>query len=537
MMTAYRTVVSDKLTTHIFATRDKMGAAAASDGAAFIRELQKQQEYVNIIFAAAPSQNETLAHLVASEGIDWSRVRAFHMDEYIGLPADAPQCFGNFLENAIFSKLPFKEVFYLREFQDAGAICEKYSELLKKYPVDIVFMGIGENAHIAFNDPHVADFNDPELVKVVALDETCRQQQVNDGCFASIDKVPTHAVTLTIPALTAAKRLICSVPAATKAAAAVKTIYGPIHSKVPATVMRMHDNATMYLDADSGVHSLFPVSVITDEISQDIEVACQLADKHHLAAIEIRSVNETAPEQLTDAQISQILETAGRYDLQISALCSSVLKCQQGEDDEEKLHNAIRVAKKLGCRMIRAFSYFASDDYDEDALIIKLRRYAEIAAKDGVVLVLENEPSVNASTGKKLADLLDKVSCSNVGALWDPGNNLYGVDEIAYPDGYGFIKDHIFHVHLKDAVRTAEETQGAALCRGEAGFEGFFSALIADGYSGFVTVETHYKKNATIDKDLLLRPFGSAFSDGGYESTDECLENLFQCLHGLIVKG
>lgn len=537
MKRPYKTVVSDKLVTHIFTNRDDMGCAAAQDGAAYIRDLLKKQDFVNIIFAAAPSQNETLAHLAASEGIDWARVRAFHMDEYIGLPEDAPQCFGSFLEKAIFSKLPFKEVFYLRQFRDSDTICQKYSELMKAFPPDIVFMGIGENAHIAFNDPHVADFHDPELVKVVSLDETCRQQQVNDGCFSSLDQVPTHAVTLTIPALFSAKRLICTVPAPTKAGAVVKTMYGPIRDQVPATVMRLHDHATMYLDGDSSVHALFPVSVITDEISQDFEQACELAVKHHLAAVEIRSVYETAPEKLTDAQIDQIKEIAARYGLKISALCSSILKCRQGEEKDTQLQDAIRVAKHLNCGVIRAFSYFASDTYDEDALVRKLQKYAAIAEREGIVLALENEPSVNASSGEKLAKLLDKVSCENVGVLWDPGNNLYGVSEKAYPNGYRFVKDRIVHVHLKDAVITDGQTHGVALCTGEADLEEFFRALIQDDYKGFVTMETHYKKRGSIDRELMLKPCGSAFSEGGYESTDECLGNLFHCFRGLLAEA
>lgn len=533
-MNCYKSVVTDKLTTYIFKDRDSMGRAAANDGAAFIRQLLQTQDYVNIIFAAAPSQNETLAHLVSSEGIDWTRVRAFHMDEYIGLPKQAPQCFGNFLEAAIFSKLPFKEVHYLSEYPDAESVCREYTKLLEQYPVDIVFLGIGENAHIAFNDPHVADFNDPCKLKVVGLDQTCRQQQVNDGCFASLDQVPTHAVTLTIPALTAAKRMICTVPAPTKAAAAVKTMYGPICEAVPATIMRRHANASMYLDADSGLNALFPVSVITDEISQDVEIACQLADKHHLAAIEIRSVEDTAPEKLSDAQIEKILAVAAKYNLQISALCSSVLKCEQGMEDDAQLDAALAVAKKLGCKLVRAFTYFKSDNYDEAALVAKLQKYGRVAREAGMVLAIENEPSVNASSGEKLAKLLDKVDRCNVGALWDPGNNLYGETEPGYPEGYEAVKAHIVHIHLKDAVRTESEAQGVALCRGEADFGGLFRALLRDGYRGYVTLETHYKKHAAIDKELMLRPGGSAFSEGGVESTDECLENLFACLYKLI---
>ena len=408
-----RKIKTGNLYTCFYPTRDDMGMSAAADGGSFIVELLAKQEYVNIIFAAAPSQNETLEHLIKYPGIDWTRVRAFHMDEYVGLSKDAPQCFGNFLYNAIFSKLPFKEVHYLSEFADSETICREYSALLEKYPVDIVFMGIGENAHIAFNDPHVADFNDSALVKVVSLDQTCRQQQVNDGCFEKIDDVPTHAVTLTVPALCAAKKLICSVPASTKANAVVKTMYAPIDERVPATIMRKHSDATMYVDSDSGAKAIFKTSVITDEISQDFEVACQLASFYGLQAVEIRSVWETAPEKLTDEQIETIKDIANRHSLKISCLCSGVLKCKQGEEDEEQFHSALNVAKKLGCSYIRAFSYFADENYSEEELVSVLRKYSASAKEEGIALVLENEPSVNACTGEKTAKLLSTSEPEN----------------------------------------------------------------------------------------------------------------------------
>lgn len=142
------------------------------------------------------------------------------MDEYIGLAADAPQGFGNFLRGRLFGRLPFGQVFYLDgQAADPQAECARYSALLAEYPVDIVCLGIGENGHIAFNDPHVARFDDPVRVKVVDLDDKCRRQQVHDGCFASLGQVPTHALTLTIPALTAASGMYCIVPAQTKARA------------------------------------------------------------------------------------------------------------------------------------------------------------------------------------------------------------------------------------------------------------------------------------------------------------------------------
>jgi len=175
------------------------------------------------------------------------------MDEYIGLHKDAPQGFGNFLRDRIFGKLPFKSINYLNgNAENAEEECKRYSGLLKAFPTDIVCMGIGENGHIAFNDPHVADFEDKEMVKVVELDERCRNQQVNDGCFKTINEVPTHALTLTIPALLAGKYIFCVVPGSTKTEAVTNTVKGEITTACPASILKKHSNAVLYVDRDSG---------------------------------------------------------------------------------------------------------------------------------------------------------------------------------------------------------------------------------------------------------------------------------------------
>lgn len=247
-----KTLKKDLLTVNIYSTRDEMGKAAASDVKACILSLLEKKETINMIFAAAPSQNEVLAALANDSEIPWNRVNAFHMDEYIGLPADAPQGFGNFLKDHIFGIADFKSVNYINiSAPDAEEECRRYSELLAKYPTDIVVMGIGENGHIAFNDPPVADFNDPKAVKPVQLDEICRNQQVNDGCFAHIDQVPKTAITLTVPTLTSGDHLFCIVPAATKAKAVKATVCGEIGEHCPATALRRHKSAVLYLDGDS----------------------------------------------------------------------------------------------------------------------------------------------------------------------------------------------------------------------------------------------------------------------------------------------
>ena len=240
--------VKDKLEVSVSETRDIMGKVAAQDIADCINKMADKEE-INMIFAAAPSQNDVLYHLCERTDIDWTKINAFHMDEYIGLPNDAPQKFSNFLIERIFSEKPFKSVNFIDSSTEAGA--KSYGELLLEYPVDIVVMGIGENGHIAFNDPHVADFNDKELVKVVKLDDMCRQQQVNDGCFDKFDDVPEFALTLTIPSLTKAAHLFCIVPCSTKANAVYNTINGDINEKCPATILRLHNSAKLYCDGDS----------------------------------------------------------------------------------------------------------------------------------------------------------------------------------------------------------------------------------------------------------------------------------------------
>ena len=242
----------DLLTVNVYETRDEMGKAAAKDIKECILSLLKTKETINMIFAAAPSQNEVLYALATDKEIPWNRVNAFHMDEYIGLSADAPQGFGNFLKEHIFGLADFKSVSYIDiTASDAEKECKRYAELLAKYPTDIVVMGIGENGHIAFNDPPVADFNDKKAVKPVELDEICRNQQVNDGCFAKIDDVPKTAITLTVPTLFAGDHLFCIVPAKTKAKAVRATLHDDINEKCPATVLRRHKSAILYLDGDS----------------------------------------------------------------------------------------------------------------------------------------------------------------------------------------------------------------------------------------------------------------------------------------------
>jgi glucosamine-6-phosphate deaminase len=242
----------DNLEYRVYDSRYNMGYAASKDVAFTIKKLLNEKDEISIIFAAAPSQNELLQYLVADKTIDFRRVNAFHMDEYVGLNSNAPQAFGQFLRDRLFDKVPFKSVNIINGTADnIESECERYAALLGEAKPDIVCMGIGENGHIAFNDPHVAYFNDKKAVKVVSLDEVCRNQQVNDGCFEDISLVPTHAVTLTIPTLVSPEYVFCVVPAATKANAVYTLINGEIGEYCPCTILRKHNNAILYTDKDS----------------------------------------------------------------------------------------------------------------------------------------------------------------------------------------------------------------------------------------------------------------------------------------------
>jgi len=244
--------VIDNLSVRVYPDRSAMGSEAAQMVGDKIIALLTGQDCVNIIFAAAPSQNEFLAALVQNTSVDWTKVNAFHMDEYIGLPENARQTFASFLDEKIFGRLPFKTINYLNSnAADVRDECERYAALLRNYPPDIVCMGIGENGHLAFNDPPVADFNDREQVKIVELDTECRQQQVNDDCFSRIDDVPTHAITLTIPALMAGRYLYCMVPGIKKAKAVFNTMNEGIVEAYPSTILRQHTNAILFLDQES----------------------------------------------------------------------------------------------------------------------------------------------------------------------------------------------------------------------------------------------------------------------------------------------
>lgn len=233
-----------------------MGIAAASHVAQSLAQTIAEKGDARVIFACAPSQNDFLEALVnpaSGVPLDWSKVTAFHMDEYVGLGSSHAQSFRSYLRSHLLDKVEIGRFFPLEaERPDLDVVVREYSLRLAERPVDLICLGIGENGHIAFNDPGVADFEDRQLVKVAELDQACRQQQVNDGCFATLAEVPRMAVTLTVPVFRAARELSIHVPGARKAAAVRSALTGSINASCPASVLRLHGNARMYVDRESG---------------------------------------------------------------------------------------------------------------------------------------------------------------------------------------------------------------------------------------------------------------------------------------------
>jgi glucosamine-6-phosphate deaminase len=241
----------DALTVHVDDV-DEMARDAAVEAADAIRGAIADRGEANVMLATGNSQLAFLVELIQLPDIAWDRVRAFHMDEYVGVAASHSASFRRYMRERVAAHLPIMEFHYIEgDAPDPGAEAARYAALLREYPLDLTCAGIGENGHLAFNDPPVADFDDPLAVKVVALDEASRRQQVGEGHFATIADVPTHAITVTIPALLLAERVLVIVPEARKAQAVRDALYGPISTACPASILRRQENAMLFLDLES----------------------------------------------------------------------------------------------------------------------------------------------------------------------------------------------------------------------------------------------------------------------------------------------
>jgi glucosamine-6-phosphate deaminase len=251
-MNPLRSFAVDSLRACVYPTTADLAAAAAAAAAQALRSALACQPAAAAIVASATSQVAFLDALVAQPGIDWPRVTLFHMDEYLGIAPDHPASFRRFLRERFHHRLPVHAFHYIQgDCLEPLAECNRYAQLLRAQPIDLCCLGIGENGHLAFNDPPVARFDDPDAVKLVQLDAACRQQQVGEGCFPSFDAVPQYALTLTLPALVAAATLLCIVPERRKATAVRNALRGPIAPACPASFLRRQPHCTLFLDADS----------------------------------------------------------------------------------------------------------------------------------------------------------------------------------------------------------------------------------------------------------------------------------------------
>jgi len=229
-----------------------MGAAAARVVADELRRAIARDGRAVAIFASAPSQNEFLAALRTASGIDWPRVVAFHLDEYVGVSPDHPASFRRFLVDRLFAHVPVGAFHGLEgRARDLEAECDRYASLLAEHAPSLELLGIGENGHLAFVDPPMCDFAEPRDVRVVELDEPCRAQQVHDGGFARIEDVPRAGLSLTVPYLMRVPRAVAIVPGEAKRAAVAAAVSGPCTTACPASILRRHRDATLFLDEAS----------------------------------------------------------------------------------------------------------------------------------------------------------------------------------------------------------------------------------------------------------------------------------------------
>lgn len=234
----------------VFPGKFQLAKAAADDAAATLRRVIEKQGLARIIAATGASQFEFLEELTKVPEIDWQRVEMFHLDEYLGIPARHPASFRKYLRERLINKVGLKRYHLLDGEADVSVVIARTTSEIQKAPVDLAFVGVGENGHLAFNDPP-ADFETEAAYIVVELDEACRRQQLGEGWFKSLEEVPHRAISMTVRQILKAKQILCIVPDARKARAVAKCFQGQISPEAPASILRTHSNTTVYLDKDS----------------------------------------------------------------------------------------------------------------------------------------------------------------------------------------------------------------------------------------------------------------------------------------------
>lgn len=285
---------------------------------------------------------------------------------------------------------------------------------------------------------------------------------------------------------------------------------------------------------------MFKRAVITDEISQDFKRAVEVAARYGLNGVELRSAWEKNPHELSAPERKKIKDLAGGAGLSIPCLAAPVFKCHLADEAEYRAHleilkRSIEAARELDAGLIRGFTFWETGDFERDLgrITEKIAAAAPILADAGMIMVLESDPATAADSNLKLARVLAGIGPGPIKALWDPGNNLYVKDAgRPYPEGYEALRPYLAHVHVKDVCKdpATGEYEACRLGRGEVGFAAVFRRLIADGYDGWVSLETHYRLRGPISDELLALPKGGAFSLGGEEATIECLESWDEML-------
>ena len=235
---------------HVFPSKLELGRAAAREAADSIRDAIAARGKARIIAATGASQFEFLDALTASPDIQWDLVEMFHLDEYIGLPADHPASFRRYLRERLIGKTGMTHVHLLDGEDDPEHVCEEAGRAIAAAPIDVAFVGIGENAHLAFNDPP-ADFETERPYLIVTLDDACRQQQVGEGWFASLADVPKRAISMSVRQILKARAILCIVPDARKAHAVHASVAGPVTPNAPASILQTHADTTLFLDSAS----------------------------------------------------------------------------------------------------------------------------------------------------------------------------------------------------------------------------------------------------------------------------------------------
>lgn len=244
----------------VFENPGELGKSAGRAAAQIIREAIAQKDFANIILATGTSQFETLNHLIQEPDIEWSKVTMFHLDEYIGLPATAKASFRKYLQERFLNKLPaLKAVFLIDGEKDPEAECARLESLINAHPIDVALVGVGENGHLAFNDPP-ADFDTEQPYLIVELDEPCRRQQLQEGWFNTLNEVPRKAISMSVKQIMKAKHIICAVPDQRKAVAIKNCLENPVDNNFPASILQQHPHCTIYLDEASA--ALLPDPVL-----------------------------------------------------------------------------------------------------------------------------------------------------------------------------------------------------------------------------------------------------------------------------------